>query len=124
MLTNFMSLPAVESLAEGLAINFYKTVADQDLYCDTGRIQELSDNYFYARTKFQLHSRNGILKIGAVKGDIDKDVYFVSKSDNTELEKYQDIQKIRSEGGLFFFFFFFFFMWEIRKRLMCLTIRS
>ncbi|MBK9567977.1 MAG: glycosyltransferase family 39 protein [Saprospiraceae bacterium] len=101
MLTNFMILPAVERLSQGPAINFYKTLADQDVYVTPIGFKSYAQ-YFYAKTKPQLHSRNADIE-WLVKGDIDKDVYFVSKSDNTELEKYQDIQKIRSEGGFSFY---------------------
>jgi 4-amino-4-deoxy-L-arabinose transferase-like glycosyltransferase len=101
MLTNFMVLPAVERLSQGPAINFYKTLAGQDVYVMPIGFKSYAQ-YFYAKTKPQIHPKNADIE-WLVKGDIDKDVYFVSKSNNTELEKYQNILKIRSEGGFSFY---------------------
>jgi 4-amino-4-deoxy-L-arabinose transferase-like glycosyltransferase len=101
LLFSFFILPGIESLSQGPAINFYKTLENKDVYVETIGFKSYAP-FFYTKVKPKSHTQSDNMD-WLIRGNIDKDVYFVTKSNNFELEKYQDIQKIRSEGGFSFY---------------------
>jgi hypothetical protein len=101
LLFSFFILPGIESLSQGPAINFYKTLENKDVYVETIGFKSYAP-FFYTKVKPKSLTQSDNTD-WLIRGNIDKDVYFVTKSNNFELEKYQEIQKIRSEGGFSFY---------------------
>ena len=101
LLFSFFILPHIERLSQGPAINFYKTLENKDVYVEIIGFKSYAP-FFYTKVKPKSHTQSDNMD-WLIRGNIDKDVYFVTKSNNFELEKYQDIQKIRSEGGFSFY---------------------
>ena len=101
MLMSLFIMPGIEKFTQGPAINFYKSLEDEDVYVETVGFKSYAQ-YFYFKTKPQSNSQRTDVK-WLLYGDIDKTVYLVTKVSNTELDSISDIQKLKTEGGFSFY---------------------
>lgn len=98
---NFYILLDIERLSQGPSIQFYKTLVNKDVYIEPVGYRSYA-HYFYGKTKPKTNPKSHNID-WLMNGDIDKDVYFVTKSDNKELENHPEIQKIKTEGSFSFY---------------------
>jgi 4-amino-4-deoxy-L-arabinose transferase-like glycosyltransferase len=95
-------VPKIEKYAQGTAIEFYKSLAGEDVYVTTVGFRSFA-HYFYTR-KSQPTNENYYQSQWLLDGNIDKVAYFISKSNKAHLlEPYKDIILIKKEGGFAFF---------------------
>lgn len=95
-------VPKIERYSQRALIEFFKSKAGEDVYLKNIYFKSYA-TYFYGNTKppgnNNFYDENWLLT-----GQIDKDVYFVTKIHKAEqLEKYTDIKKIGEKNGFVFF---------------------
>lgn len=94
-------LPGIERYSQGLAIDFYTSLAGQDVYVETVGFKSYA-HYFYSKKRPQ-SGHEQIDRNTLITGTIDKDVYFVVKANNNELDGLNGIIKLKCEGGFCFY---------------------
>ena len=83
-------------------IEFFKSKADKDVYLKNIYFRSYA-TYFYGETQ-PPENKNFYNEEWLLTGNIDKDVYFVTKIHRAkQLEKYNDIQKIGEKNGFVFY---------------------
>lgn len=97
----FFILPNVEGFTQGPVVEFYKSIENEDCYAESYGYKSYAQ-YYYFKQPFGLSDkrkdRNWLLT-----GDIDKAVYFVSKSTNLELDNHPNFKLIERKGGFRFY---------------------
>ena len=95
-------VPKIEGYSQAPAINFYQSIAGQDVYATTIGFWSYA-NYFYFQ-KMPGGNVESSNKDWLLSGKIDKPVYMVAKSTAKELfDKHPDCKFIRQEGGFLFY---------------------
>lgn len=107
LMTLLWVLPGIERYSQGPAIDFYKSLENQDVYVETIGFKSYAQ-YFYKRIN-PVNMAQSKEKSWLLDGKIDKDVYFVTKVNHTELDGRPDIQKLKCEGSFCFY---------VRRKLM------
>ena len=92
----------VEKYSQAALIEFFESKAGQDVYLKNMYFKSYA-TYFYGNTQppqnTNFYDTNWLLK-----GDIDKDVYFVTKIHQAQqLEEFSDIEQIGAKNGFVFF---------------------
>lgn len=92
----------VEKYSQGALIEFFESKAGQDVYLKNMYFKSYA-TYFYGNTQppqnTNFYDTNWLLK-----GDIDKDVYFVCKIHQAyQMEEFPDIEQIDAKNGFVFF---------------------
>lgn len=96
-------VPKIEGYSQAPAINFYKSIVNQDVYVTTIGFYSYAQ-YFYFQTKPGGNSERSN-KEWLLNGEIDKPVYIVAKSTSKEMfDKHPDCRFIKQEGGFAFFY--------------------
>jgi hypothetical protein len=92
----------VEGYTQRAAIDFYKSMQSTDVYVETLGFKSYA-HYFYTLKQKEENSESSN-KDWLINGDIDKDVYFVSKNDRAEsyLNKYPNLKVIGEKNGFVF----------------------
>ncbi len=95
-------VPKVEKYSQNALIEFFKSHAEEDVYLKNIYFRSYA-TYFYGETtppkNENFYDENWLLT-----GDIDKDVYFVTKIHRADrMKAYPDIQKIGEKNGFVFF---------------------
>jgi hypothetical protein len=95
-------VPRIEKYSQNALIEFFKSKAGQDVYLKNTHFKSYA-TYFYGETQPpsnpNFYNENWLLT-----GDIDKDVYFVTKIHRAPLmEKYEDIQETGRKNGFVFY---------------------
>lgn len=101
-LTLIFVITKVEGYTQRAAIDFYKSLQDADVYVETLGFKSYAQYFYTLKPKSEsLESSN---KDWLINGDIDKDVYFVSKNDRAEnyLNKYPNLKVIGEKNGFVF----------------------
>jgi hypothetical protein len=101
LMTLLWVLPGIERYSQGPAIDFYKSLENQDVYVETIGFKSYAQ-YFYKKIKPGADAQSKD-KSWLLDGKIDKDVYFVTKVIHTELDGRPDIQKLKCEGSFCFY---------------------
>lgn len=95
-------VPKIEIYSQGVAIEFYKSLEGEDAYVTTVGFRSYA-HYFYTK-KPKPENNLSYDQQWLLEGDIDKPVYFVTKSNKThKLEPYPDIRLLKTAGGFAFF---------------------
>ena len=92
----------VEKYSQGALIEFFKSKSGKDVYLKNLYFKSYA-SYFYGKTKPAKNNKFYDTK-WLLEGDIDKDVYFVTKIQHAyHLEKFADIKIIGEDNGFVFF---------------------
>jgi hypothetical protein len=95
-------VPKIEGYSQAPAINFYKSIANQDVYVTTTGFYSYAPFFYFQKMpggNIQSSNSEWLLK-----GEIDKPVYIVAKSTSKNLfDNDPDFRFIRKEGGFQFF---------------------
>ena len=95
-------VPKIEGYSQAPAINFYQSIAGQDVYATTIGFWSYA-NYFYFQ-KMPGGNVESSNKDWLLNGKIDKPVYMVAKSTSKDLfDKHPDCKFIRQVGGFLFY---------------------
>ncbi|QHT67508.1 glycosyltransferase family 39 protein [Rhodocytophaga rosea] len=102
MLTLIFFIGRIELYSQGAAIRFFESLQGKDVYVITDGYKSYAQ-LFYSRkppvTNPKSYDYDWLLR-----GDIDKDVYFVTKVDRKkELETMEGLEKLGSENGFVFY---------------------
>jgi len=102
-LTLFLFIPRVESYTQRAAIEFYEGLIGKNVYINTLGFKSYA-HLFYARQGDHGHQLSGDNE-WLLTGNIDKDVYFVSKIQRKVyyLEKYPQLQLLYEKNGFVFY---------------------
>ena len=98
---SFIILPKIEAFSQGAAIRFFESIAGKDAYVSTYGYKSYAQ-YFYAAQPYGLSDKRTDTQ-WLLSGSIDKPAYFVTKVNNTELDRYPDVIFLKSEGGFRFY---------------------
>jgi 4-amino-4-deoxy-L-arabinose transferase-like glycosyltransferase len=95
-------VPRIEKYSQNALIEFFKSKADEDVYLKNIYFKSYA-TYFYGETQPpsnpKFYDENWLLT-----GDIDKDVYFVTKIHRAPLmEKYDDVEETGRKNGFVFY---------------------
>ena len=101
LLFTFFVLPEIEGFTQGPVISFYKSIRGEDAYIESYGYKSYAQ-YFYADQKPVAGENRKNLE-WLVNGPIDKPVYLVTKSNNTDLDDHANMRLIRKEGGFKFY---------------------
>ena len=92
----------VEKYSQGALIDFFKSKANEDVYLKNMYFKSYA-TYFYGKTQAP-ENKNYYDSNWLLKGEIDKDVYFVTKIQHaTQMEEFTDVEKIGEKNGFVFF---------------------
>ncbi len=96
--------PKIENYTQLAAIEFYKSLKDKDCYVSTLKFKSYAQ-YFYTEKK-KPDNKKSYNTQWLLKGDIDKDVYFVIRNNkmHTFLNKHDDIELLYEKNGYGFLF--------------------
>lgn len=90
-------LPTIESITQGPSIEMLQSISSKDCYVETYGFKSYA-HYFYGEVKSgnrpESHDQNWLLT-----GPIDKPVYFLTKSTNTELDTLKEVHLVSTKGG-------------------------
>jgi hypothetical protein len=102
MLTLIFFIGRIELYSQGAAVRFFESLQGKDVYVITDGYKSYAQ-LFYTR-KPPVTNPNSYNYEWLLTGDIDKDVYFVTKVDRKkELETMEGLQKLGSENGFVFY---------------------
>jgi len=95
-------VPRIEGYSQRALIEFFKSKANQDVYIKNINFKSYA-TYFYGETQppanKKFYDEQWLLT-----GAIDKDVYFVTKTDRVHLlDKYSELEKTGQKNGFVFF---------------------
>ena len=95
-------VPRIEGYSQRALIEFFKSKANQDVYVKNINFKSYA-TAFYGEMQPPVNN-NFYNNQWLLTGEIDKDVYFVTKLDRVHLlDKYTDLQKIGEKNGFVFF---------------------
>lgn len=102
-LTMLVIVPKIEKYSQNAAIEFYKTIAQEDCYLNTYGFKSYAIYYYFDKKK-PLNEKSYDSE-WLLRGEIDKPVYIVSKntSEKSFQEKYPEFEKLKSKNGFVFF---------------------
>ncbi len=92
--------PRIETYSQNSAIEFYKSIEDQDCYVETVGFKSYAQ-YFYKKVQ-PWHSKSED-ESWLMSGKIDKPVYFVLKEGNLENHVNSEMKELYRKGGFVFF---------------------
>ncbi len=101
LLTTYLILPKIEAFTQGPVVRFYQQISQEEAYIESYGYKSYAQ-YFYANQKYGKNEKRKDLN-WLKFGQIDKPVYFVSKSTNTELDNVAGFRLIKTEGGFRFY---------------------
>ena len=95
-------VPRIEKYSQNALIEFFKSKAGEDVYVKNLYFKSYA-TYFYGETQ-PPENQNFYDTDWLLTGDIDKDVYFVTKIHRAhQLEKYEDVKEIGRKNGFVFY---------------------
>ena len=95
-------VPKIEQYSQAPVINFYKSIAGQDVYATTVGFYSYAP-YFYFSKMPGGNAESGN-KEWLLNGEIDKPVYIIAKSTSKAMfEQHPDCRFIKQEGGFLFY---------------------
>ncbi|MCF6356278.1 MAG: glycosyltransferase family 39 protein [Draconibacterium sp.] len=95
-------VPKIEGYSQLALIEFFESKASEDVYIKNVHFKSYA-TYFYGKTQIPKND-NFYDDEWLLTGDIDKDVYFVTKIHRAPLmEKYNDLKKIGEKNGFVFY---------------------
>ncbi len=95
-------VPKIEKYSQNALIEFFKSKAGQDVYLKNLHFKSYA-TWFYGKTQ-PPENNNYYDQEWLLTGDIDKDVYFVTKIHRAPLvEEYDDVQEIGRKNGFVFY---------------------
>ena len=95
-------VPKIEKYSQNALIEFFKSHAGENVYLKNVYFKSYA-GWFYGATTPPVN-KNFYDENWLLKGDIDKDVYFVTKINKVKnLKDYRDIQKIGEKNGFVFY---------------------
>ncbi len=101
-LTLFFFIGRIEGYSQNAAVEFCKTLQGKDCYITTSGYKSYVQ-YFYPRIQPFGHDQYTD-KDWLLKGDIDKDVYFMTKVHRADdLRKYPELKELYAKNGFVFF---------------------
>lgn len=93
----FIILPKVEGFTQGPVVEFYSSIENEDCYAESYGYKSYAQ-YYYFKQPFGLSEKRKD-RDWLLNGEIDKPVYFVSKSTNTELDDHPNFKLVGKKGG-------------------------
>lgn len=93
----FTLLPTIESITQGPSIEMLQSIKNEDCYIDTYGFKSYA-HFYYGEVKPGLR-KDSKDSNWLLNGEIDKPVYFLSKSTNLELDDREDIGLVQTKGG-------------------------
>lgn len=101
LLILFFVIPKIESFTQGPVVGFYEKIQGEDCYVESYGYKSYAQ-YYYFQQPFGLDDKRKDQQ-WLLTGGIDKPVYLVSKSTNTELDAHPNFKRIKAEGGFIFY---------------------
>lgn len=98
---NLTILPKIESFTQGPVVDFYQEIEGEDAYVESYGYKSYAQ-YYYFKQPFGLSDKRKDRE-WLLWGDIDKTVYMVSKSTNTELDDHPNLKRLKKVGGFIFY---------------------
>jgi len=99
---SYLVVPKIEGYSQRAAINFYKSLQDKDCYVQVIGYKSYAHLFYTKKSQpsnLMSYDTNWLLK-----GEIDKDAYFVCRINRTSmLENIPGIEKLESKNGFVFF---------------------
>lgn len=94
--------PKVEKYTQGALVEFFQSLQGKDVYIKNIYFKSYA-TFFYGKTQ-PPQNKNSYDEDWLLKGDIDKDVYFVTKIHRVKLlDEFPDIKKIGEKNGFVFY---------------------
>ena len=97
----FLVMPKIESITQAPAINFYKSLKEEDCYIHVIGFKSYA-HYFYSEIP-EGNPKESKDQTWLLNGPIDKDVYMVSKINHDYLDNHPNFRKIKTIGGFKFY---------------------
>ena len=95
-------VPKIEIYSQNALIGFFESTQDKDVYVKNIHFKSYA-TYFYGRTQ-PPENKNFYDENWLLTGDIDKDVYFVTKIHRAHLlDEYKELEKIGEKNGFVFY---------------------
>lgn len=95
-------VPKIEMYSQNALIGFFESTQDKDVYVKNMHFKSYA-TYFYGRTQ-PPENKNFYDENWLLTGDIDKDVYFVTKIHRAHLlDEYKELKKIGEKNGFVFY---------------------
>ncbi len=95
-------VPKIEQYSQNALIEFFKSKADEDVYLKNLHFKSYA-TWFYGKTQ-PPDNENYYNQEWLLTGNIDKDVYFVTKIHHAPLvEKYEEVKEIGRKNGFVFY---------------------
>jgi len=93
---NIFIVPKIEQYSQGPAITFYKNLQNRGVYVDTYGFKSYA--HLYYANQMPKHSNQYRSMQWLTNGKIDKPVYLVSKTNNTDLDKHPNFELVKVDG--------------------------
>lgn len=93
----FFILPNIERFTQGAVVDFYSDLEGSDVYVECYGYKSYAQ-YFYFKQPYGLPGGR-FEREWLMNGDIDKSVYMVSKSTNTDLDNHPNFELVDAKGG-------------------------
>ncbi len=97
----FFILPKIEGFTQGPVVEFDESIQGEDAYVESYGYKSYAQYYYFQQPAGLSEKR--LNKDWLLNGDVDKTVYFVSKSTNTELDEHPNFELIKKVGGFRFY---------------------
>ena len=97
----FLILPKIEGFTQGPVVEFYESIQGEDAYVESYGYKSYAQ-YYYFQEPAGLSTKR-LEQDWLLNGDVDKTVYFVSKSNNVELDDHPNFRLIKKVGGFRFY---------------------
>ena len=101
LLVLFFILPKIEGFTQGPVVQFYEEIQGKDCYVESYGYKSYAQYYYFQQPAGLSEKRKD--QNWLLNGDIDKSVYFVSKSNNIELDNHPNFKRIKKVGGFIFY---------------------
>ncbi|MBL1279154.1 MAG: glycosyltransferase family 39 protein [Fluviicola sp.] len=101
LLVLFFILPKIEGFTQGPVISFYESIQGEDCYVESYGYKSYAQYYYFQQPYGLSEKRKD--QTWLLTGNVDKDVYMVSKSTNTELDANANFKLVRKVGGFRFY---------------------
>lgn len=101
-LTIAVFVPKIEAYSQRAAIEFYKEKQNEDCYVETMGFKSYADIFYFNKQVPQ--NKNSLDKGWLLTGNVDKQVYFITKNTKVEktLEQYPQLKIIGEKNGFIF----------------------
>lgn len=97
----FFILPQIEEFTQGPVIRFYQKLKGTDCYVESFGYKSYAQYFYFSQPSGLSENRKD--REWLLTGDVDKLVFLVSKSTNSELNNYPNFKLIKTEGGFNFY---------------------